>query len=164
PDEPGPTSGGPGTRRMISIRRFRGRHVANRGSARCEPEVVGPRRPGMSDGGSTHTIEGPPAGVGGTRRVVGVVVGVVLAGRLTTPAVVAFWGQRTLNDAQRYLDTVGPLVNSPEVQDAIATTVTNAIEQQVDIEAILNQVFAGVITDHARLQKLVGPLSGAVNG
>ena len=41
----------------------------------------------------------------------------------------------------------GSLVNSPEVQDAIATTVTNAIEQQVDIEAVLNEVFAGVITD-----------------
>jgi len=93
-----------------------------------------------------------------------VVVCVVLAVLLTTPAVVAFWGQRTLNDSQRYLDTVGPLVHSPEVQDAIATTVTNAIEQQVDIEAILNQVFAGVITNRPRLQKLVGPLSGAVNG
>jgi hypothetical protein len=87
-----------------------------------------------------------------------------LAVVLTTPGLVAFWGQRTLNDAQRYLDTVGPLVNSPEVQDAIATTVTNAIEQQVDIEAVLNEVFAGVITDRPRLQKLVGPLSGAVNG
>ena len=55
-------------------------------------------------------------------------------------------------------------MHSPEVQDAIATTVTNAIEQQVDIEAVLNEVFAGVITDRPRLQKLVGPLSGAVNG
>jgi hypothetical protein len=44
------------------------------------------------------------------------------------------------------------------------TTVTNAIEQQVDIEAVLNEVFAGVITDRPRLQKLVGPLSGAING
>src|SRR4029434_6912518 len=68
-----------------------------------------------------------------------------------------------LNDTQRYLDTVGPLVHSPEVQDAIATTVTNAIERQVDIEAVLNEVFAGVITDRPRLQELVGPLSGAIN-
>jgi len=118
----------------------------------------------MSDAGSTQTIEPPTPERRRTGRSVGVVVCVVLAVLLTTPAVVAFWGQRTLNDAQRYLDTVGPLVQSPEVQDAIATTVTNAIEQQVDIEAILNEVFAGVITDHARLQKLVGPISGAVNG
>jgi hypothetical protein len=118
----------------------------------------------MSDSGSTQTIEPSTAERRTTGRSIGVVVCVVLAVLLTTPAVVAFWGQRTLNDAQRYLDTVGPLVNSPEVQDAIATTVTNAIEQQVDIEAVLNEVFAGVITDRPRLQKLVGPLSGAING
>ena len=118
----------------------------------------------MSDSGSTQTIEPSTAERRTTGRSIGVVVCVVLAVLLTTPAVVAFWGQRTLNDAQRYLDTVGPLVNSPEVQDAIARTVTNAIEQQVDIEAVLNEVFAGVITDRPRLQKLVGPLSGAING
>ena len=88
----------------------------------------------------------------------------VLAALLTMPAGVAFWGQRTLNDGQRYLDTVGPLVNSPQVQDAIATKAIDAIEKQVDVEAILNDVFAGVITDRPRLQKLVGPLSGAVDG
>jgi hypothetical protein len=88
----------------------------------------------------------------------------VVAAVLTTPAAVAFWGQRTLNDSQRYLQTVGPLVDSPEVQAAIATKVTNAIQQQVDVEALLNQVFAGVITDRPRLQALVGPMAGAVNG
>jgi hypothetical protein len=92
------------------------------------------------------------------------VVCVVLAALLTTPAAIAYWGQRTLNDTQRYVDTVGPLVESPEVQDAIATTVTDAIQSQVDVEAILNEVFAGVITDRPRLQQLVGPLSGAING
>ena len=88
----------------------------------------------------------------------------MLAALLTTPAAVAYWGQRTLNDAERYVDTVGPLVDSPEVQDVIATKVTDAIQQQVDIEAILNDVFAGVITDAPRLQLLVGPLAAAVNG
>ena len=88
----------------------------------------------------------------------------MLAALLTTPAAIAFWGQRTLNDGQRYLDTVGPLVDSPEVQDAIATKVIDAIEEQVDVEAILNDVFAGVITDRPRLQRLVGPLAGAING
>jgi hypothetical protein len=87
-----------------------------------------------------------------------------LAALLTTPAAVAFWGQRTLNDADRYIETVGPLVDSPEVQDAIAITVTKAIEEQVDIEAILNDAFAGVITDASRLERLVGPLSAAING
>jgi hypothetical protein len=95
---------------------------------------------------------------------VAAIVCVVLAALLTTPAAVAYWGQRTLNDTDRYVDTVGPLVSSPEVQDVIATTVTDAIEQQVDIEALLDQVFADVITDRPRLQQLVGPLAAAING
>ena len=118
----------------------------------------------MADAGSTQTIQPPTTERRSTGRSVGVVVCLVLAVLLTTPALVAYWGQRTLNDTQRYLDTVGPLVDSPEVQDAIATTVTNAIEQQLDIEAVLDEVFAGVITDRPRLQKLVGPLAGAING
>ncbi len=50
------------------------------------------------------------------------------------------------------------------MQDAVATKVTEAIQQQVDVEAIINEVFAGVIDDRPRLELLVGPISGAVNG
>jgi len=88
----------------------------------------------------------------------------VLAALLTTPAALAYWGQRTLNDTGRYVDTVGPLVNSAEVQAAVATKVTNALEQQVDVETILNQAFAGVIDQRPRLETLVGPLASAING
>src|SRR5439155_23767246 len=92
------------------------------------------------------------------------VICLVVAALLTAPALVAYWGQRTLNDTQRYVDTVGPLVDSPQVQAAIVTNVTDAIKKQVDVEAILDDVFAGVITDRPRLAKLVGPLSGAIDG
>jgi len=44
-----------------------------------------------------------------------VVICLLLAALLTTPAGIAYWGQRTLNDTTRYVNTVGPLVNSPEV-------------------------------------------------
>ncbi len=119
----------------------------------------------MSDAQPPHTIETTSVGERhGTGRSIAAAICVVLAALLTTPAAIAYWGQRTLNDTQRYVDTVGPLVESPEVQDAIATTVTDAIQSQVDVEAILNEVFAGVITDRPRLQRLVGPLSGAING
>ena len=105
------------------------------------------------------------AAAGRTRwRSVAAGVCVVLAALLTVPAGIAFWGQRTLNDGQRYLATVGPLVDSPQVQEAISTKAIDAIEAQVDIEAILNDAFAGVITDRPRLQRLVGPLAGAVDG
>ncbi|MFG1622615.1 hypothetical protein [Kribbella sp. NPDC049227] len=96
-------------------------------------------------------------------RSAAVIICLVLAALLTTPAAIAYWGQRTLNDTTRYVNTVGPLVNSPEVQAAIATKVTDTIQEQVDIEAILNDAFSGVITDRPRLQRLVGPLSAAIN-
>jgi hypothetical protein len=114
----------------------------------------------MAEPASEHTVvERPSKG-----RSITAAICLVIAALLTTPAAVAFWGQRTLNDSQRYIQTVGPLVDSPEVQAAIATKVTDAIQQQVDVEALLNQVFAGVITDRPRLQALVGPIAGAVNG
>src|SRR4051794_22854607 len=108
-------------------------------------------------------LEPVPSSQSSRGRATVVVVCLVLAALLTTPAAVAYWGQRTLNDTQRYVDTVEPLIHSPEVQDAIATKVTDAIQQQVDIQALLTDVFSGVITDRPRLEQLVGPLSAAIN-
>jgi hypothetical protein len=115
-----------------------------------DPTVLDPR--------PATAVERPTKG-----RSAAVVICLLLAAVLTTPAIVAYWGQRTLNDTTRYVNTVGPLVDSPEVQDAIATKVTDTIEQQVDVEALLNDVFSGVIDDRPRLERLVGPLSAAIN-
>src|SRR6478752_7521239 len=93
--------------------------------------------------GTQEVVGTHPSGA----RSIAAAVCVVLAALLTLPGAVAFWGQRTLTDGQRYIQTVGPLVHSPEVQAAIATKVTAAIQHQVDVEAILNEAFAGVITD-----------------
>ena len=119
----------------------------------AEPPAVPPAEPPVE----------PRAAGSGRGRSVAAVACVVIAALLTVPAVAAFWAQRTLNESQRYLDTVGPLVKSPQVQEAIITKVTDAIEKQVDVESILNTVFAGVITDRPRLQLLVGPISSAVD-
>ena len=112
-------------------------------------------------GPSLTQPESPRANSG---RAVAALLCVVLAALLTTPAALAYWGQRTLNDTERYVDTVGPLVDSADVQAAVATKVAEALENQVDVEAILEEVFAGVITERPRLEALVGPLAGAING
>ena len=116
---------------------------------------------------STSSTQPHPAAAAESRskgKSVSAIICIVLAALLTTPAAIAYWGQRTLNDAQRYVATVGPLVSSPVVQDAIATKVTDAIQKQVNVEQVVNDVFAGVIADAPRLKELVGPLAGAVNG
>ena len=121
----------------------------------ADPQDMRPPSPPVAAASETHP--------GRSRSVVAVIC-LVFAALLTTPAAVAYWGQRTLNDGDRYVDTVAPLIHSPEVQDVIATKVTDAIQQQVDINQILTNVFAGVITDAPRLEQLVGPLSAAVDG
>ncbi len=118
----------------------------------------------MSDPATTETAVVPSEHQGGKGHRVVAAICLILAIVLTTPAGLAYWGQRTLNDTQRYLDTVGPLVDSPEVQEAIETTVVNAIQKQVDVEALLNEAFAGVTQDRPRLELLIGPIAGAVNG
>lgn len=96
-------------------------------------------------------------------RAVAAVLCLVIAAVLTTPAAVAYWGQRTLNDAERYVETVGPLVQSPEVQEVLATRVTAAISDQVDVESLLDQAFATVSDDAPRLELLAAPLAAAIN-
>ena len=54
-------------------------------------------------------------------------------------------------------------MNSPEVQEAIGSAAIQTFEQQVNVEAILTDVFAGILTDRPRLQRLVGPLASGVN-
>jgi hypothetical protein len=40
-------------------------------------------------------------------RTIAAALCIVLAAVLTVPAAVAFWGQRTINDSQRYIQTIG---------------------------------------------------------
>jgi hypothetical protein len=107
----------------------------------------------------TVPVERPTRG-----RSITAAICIILAAVLTVPSALAYWGQRTINDGTRYVATVGPLVDSPEVQTAIATKVTDAIQQQVDVEALLTQAFSGVTKDRPKLQLLIGPFAGAVNG
>lgn len=98
-----------------------------------------------------------------TVRSVAAVVCVVLAALLTVPAVVGFWGQRTLTDTERYVATVGPLAADPDVQDAVARSISSAFESNVDVARIVNDTFGPVIADKPKLQALVPILTGAVN-
>ena len=110
------------------------------------------------DGRMDDTLEAPPS----RGRSAAAVLCLVLAALLTTPSGIAYWGQRTLNDTQRYVDTVGPLVDEPQVQEVVATTVTDAIARQVDIKRLLDDVFAQVRAEAPRLELLAGPLAAAI--
>jgi len=120
-------------------------------------EMTGDRR----QDSATTTVDG--TGEPSRGRAAAAVLCLVLAALLTIPAGVAYWGQRTLNDTRRYVDTVGPLVESPEIQDVVATTVTDAIEKQVDVERLLDDVFAQLRPQAPRLELIAGPLAAAID-
>ena len=69
----------------------------------------------------------------------------ILVGALLAPvAVVAAWAECTLTDTDRYVATVGPLAQDPTVPPALAGRMTQAVMAQIDVEAALGAVAAGL--------------------
>jgi len=60
-----------------------------------------------------------------------VVVGCILA----PLSVLSVWMKTTLLDTDRYVSTVTPLADDPDVQQALATRITNALLENTDIES-----------------------------
>ena len=87
----------------------------------------------------------------------------IFAAIVTPVALIGHWGHRTVIDGERYLETVGPLVNDPAVQDAISTAVTNAIVKQVDTTSLVGDFLGGFIDNPTITDKLASPISAGVN-
>lgn len=81
----------------------------------------------------------------GARSISSLIV-FVLAAALTIPALVGHWGHRTVIDAGRYIETVGPLASSPEVQEAVADAVTQAVLDKVDTEKQVDELLTGLFS------------------
>ena len=67
------------------------------------------------------------------RILVGVLVVVVCI--LVPISVVGVWMRNTLLHTDQYVDTMAPLAHNPDVQNALATRVTNALVEGTDLEA-----------------------------
>jgi hypothetical protein len=85
---------------------------------------------------------------------------VVIGSILVPLAVTAFWGQRTITDAERYIETVGPLAAEEAIQTAIVdrttNTLVNTIEQNQGVDQVLEGLPAPVV------EKLRAPIEGAI--
>ncbi len=99
----------------------------------------------------------------GARSIAALIV-FVLAFLATPVALVGHWGHRTVNDAQQYLDTVGPLAASPQVQDSIAQVLTTQFEAAVDTESLVNEFINKIAPNVPALSNLVGPISSGIDG
>ncbi|MGZ8753079.1 MAG: hypothetical protein ACXW1S_08855, partial [Acidimicrobiia bacterium] len=88
------------------------------------------------------------------RRLVAVLV--VLSCILAPLSVVAVWTQNQMLDTTRYVENVTPLASNPAILDAAATNATNALFENVDVEAEIRDA----LPKRARL--LAAPMTAAI--
>ena len=88
-------------------------------------------------------------------RSVTAIVLFVVATLLLIPAVVGHWGNRTVIDTDRYVDTVAPLIDQPEVQAALSTAVTDQITAQLDTEAQVQKLLGNVLPGDSGLSGIL---------
>jgi hypothetical protein len=96
-------------------------------------------------------------------RSIAAVVALILGLGLLPLGTVTYWGNRTVTDSERYIETMGPLAYSEQIQDSLSVFITDKIEEQVDPEALVNQVFAGLIEEYPSLKALVPIVAGAID-
>src|SRR4051794_26627935 len=98
--------------------------------------------------------------------VVLIVVGCVLA----PVAGVAVWSNNQVSNPDRFVRTVSPLVDDPDVQNALTNRVTDTIFQYVDVQELADQAVAALVAQGLptrlgdRLNTLTPTLASAVTG
>lgn len=77
------------------------------------------------------------------KSILGAVL-LVLAVVLAPVATMGTWARLQVVDTDRFVATFAPLASDPDVQDFVADEVTTAIDEQVDIAAVVGEVFDGI--------------------
>jgi hypothetical protein len=98
----------------------------------------------------------------GARSIVSLIL-FVLAAILVVPATIGHWGHRTVLDSERYLDTVGPLIYQPEVQQALTDAATKQVIERVDTENQVNDLLGNLFPDAQFTDQLAGPIAAGIN-
>ncbi|MBR7830869.1 hypothetical protein KDK95_31485, partial [Actinospica sp. MGRD01-02] len=65
---------------------------------------------------------------------------IVLSCLLAMLSVVAVWANDEITDTDRYVATVAPLASNPDVQNAITNRVTTVVLDQIDVNAVVDQL------------------------
>ena len=77
-----------------------------------------------------------PEGHGGWWRVPVIGLCLLLVGVLAPLSILATWAHDEVSDTDRYVETVAPLADSPEVQAAVTARLTARIMGLLDVEAV----------------------------
>ena len=82
---------------------------------------------------------------------------------VTPVALIGHWGHETVIDSTQYLETVGPLVNDPAVQDAVSKVISDAVVKQVDTSALVGDFLGGFIQNPTITDRLTDPIAAGIN-
>lgn len=79
-------------------------------------------------------------------------------------SVVAVWANSQVTDTDRYVATVAPLAQNPDVQNAITNRVTTIVLDQIDVKSVVNQLTTALGQQGVPPQatNLVNGLSGPI--
>lgn len=69
---------------------------------------------------------------------------IVLAAILVPVSIVAAWARVELVDETRFVETFAPLADDPQVQALVADQVSTAIEDSLDLDTLVNDLFDGL--------------------
>ena len=87
----------------------------------------------------------------------------IVATLLTPIAVIGHWGHQTVVDSQQFISTVGPLAEDPEIQQAVADVVSNAIIEQVDTAELAGGLLGALIPNEQLGGLLSGPIKAGID-
>jgi hypothetical protein len=110
----------------------------------------------------------PAASQGGWWRVPIIAICLVLVGVLAPLSILATWAHDEVADTDRYVETVAPLADAPEVQAVVTTRLTDRIMGLLDVEAVTQDAIDALADRGLRpravagLTALSGPLTQGV--
>jgi hypothetical protein len=125
---------------------------------------------GAPGDGERAEPERPPARAEGRGGSLLAVILIVLGCMLAPLSIVAVWSSNQISDTDRYVQNVTPLAGTASVQNAVATRVTNALVQQINVPQILTTT-VGALESRGlpapvgdKLTGLAGPLVTGLTG
>ena len=92
----------------------------------------------------------------GKGRTVAAVIVFIIAALLLPLGVVGFWGQRTVFDSARYVETVAPIAADPTIKDSVSEAVVNQVNAALNVTAAISSFLP------ANAQALAGPLASGL--
>lgn len=88
----------------------------------------------------------------------------IVATLLTPIAVIGHWGHQTIANPEQYISTVAPLAEDPQIQQAVADVVSNAIIDQVDTGNLASGLLGALIPNERLSDLLSGPIKAGIDG